>query len=353
MTNIEEKGAVSYMKKNEKVLKILKPLQHCNHEKMNIIIGALIDYYSGVPRKEILLNHPIASTTFSRILFEFKSLDKRIYIYLHRIWRCLHNNPFQYNMPFSLWTSELLKLYIEQKYHINVTENFCKRVIQTYYSAYYNKSKIDILKLLDAKSDLVTAIQNKSLDEFCICTAWFGFLGYNKMEVSRFQKKSPFPIRKIKIKSTFNNPINVGVLLQANRECYYDAFCSDSKKSYIDQVKTLQEFVEDHYLKDVAYESNSLFIILEKNLENVRVANLLIKNLSYQKYNYKIYFVPAEFDYNILNSFGKVVLPQLEQMTKQKFQFICRNIVVSSKESEQYLFSVKRQFNLRLRKELS
>lgn len=341
------------MKKNEEMLKILNPLRHCNHEKMKNIIGALIDYYSGVPRTEFLVNHPISPTTFSRILFEFKLLDKQVYIYLRRIWRCLYNSPFQYNMPFSLWTSELLKLYIEQKYHINVTENFCKRIIQTFYSAYYNKSKIDVLKLFGAKSDLVTAIKNKSLDEFCICTAWFGFLGYNKTEVSRFQKRSFSPIREIKIKSTSNNPMNVGVLLQANRECYYDAFFSDSKKSYIGRAKTLQEFVEDHYLKDVAYQSKSLFIILEKNLENVRMANLLLKNLSYRKYNYSVYFIPADFDYNILNSFGKIVLPQLEQMTKQKFQIICRNIVFSSKKSEQYLSSVKRQFILKLHEELS
>lgn len=148
------------MIKNEEMLKMLNPLRHCNHEKIKNIIGALFDYYSGVPRAVAAQNHSLSKRTYDRIVSIFKKQNKEMYDHLFDAWHCLDHCPLELGMPFSIWTPQLLKSYILLAYKINVTDDFCRYMIQFFYDSYYDKSNFDFDKVFYPESPIVQSIKN-------------------------------------------------------------------------------------------------------------------------------------------------------------------------------------------------
>lgn len=318
------------MKKNEKVLKILKPLRHCNHKKMKNIIEALIDYYSGVPRVTIAENHSLSKRTYDRILSIFKNQNGKIYYHLLDLWHCLKHCPLEFEMPFSIWTPELLKLYTMSAYKIHVTYEFCKYLIRLFYDSYYDKSEFIFEKTFYLNSPMVKFIREHEEDEFCICIALFGFLDYYEKKPDK-RKDRPHYKEIVIPESKPKNPISLGVLFYTNHNVYGDARYSTSLKGYTAIKETLKEYICKIYLKETAVNSKALFILLEKNLENVRAADLLLREVDHVTYNYFIYFVPKDFDYICLNSFGKIVFPNINTTFKRQFEDICKNVASEPK----------------------
>lgn len=168
---------------------------------------------------------------------------------------------------------------------------------------------------------------------FCICITLSGFLGYHEKRPDKQKNRPQYKVIVIPTAKP-KNPVNLGTLIYTNHDIYVDVNCSRSLKSYLVMKDKLSEYIQKLYLKETALNSKSLFIVLEKNLENIRAADLLLREIDHATYNYFVYFVPKDFDYVCLNSFGKIVFPNINTAFKQQFEDICKNVAFEPKPSK-------------------